>query len=390
MEIKAEQQHILIFEPRIEGHHLSWLKYVTEAFNMAGFKLTLALNWNPKTKKLIEKQLSNVISKVSIIPALNHDVSLNKKSKIVKNLTNCFKISGAKEIFINNLDEFISHCLRSATLGIYPPKELRGALSGVYFRPRFLENANWPPGNLIKSIGFRKLCRKGWFNKIYLLDEYLLTKAQNNYAGITVYFLPDPWDGDFYPSKKEARKFLNIPEDRFMLLHYGIGKKRKGLHLTVRALLESPADWRIFLLCAGNIPNDRELLKEISALEQRRQAKVINRYVSDSEEIQCFCASDVVMLPYVKHFGSSGVLSRAAAAGKMVIASNEGLIGRRIREHKLGWLFQSGNVSELRKRISDAESLTEKDLEQFQKAAFRYAEHCSRGSFNKALIEPFK
>ena len=34
-------EHLLIYEPRIEGHHLSWLRFITEDFLSAGLRLTL-------------------------------------------------------------------------------------------------------------------------------------------------------------------------------------------------------------------------------------------------------------------------------------------------------------------------------------------------------------
>ena len=65
----------------------------------------------------------------------------------------------------------------------------------------------------------------------------------------------------------------------------------------------------------------------------------MGRYITDQEEKLGFCACDAVLLPYIGHIGSSAILSRAAAAGKMVIASDEGLIAKRVRKHGLGRLF---------------------------------------------------
>ena len=385
MMTKSSQSHILIFESRVEGHHLSWLRYVTEDLLTAGFRVTVAVDWRPESKELIQNNLSALIAKVSIISIFNKAGKLRGGSKL-KALVKCFNESGAQEVFINNLDDIASHCLRYASVGIYPPKLLQGHLSGVYFRPRFLENPTWTPGNIIKAIGFRRLCRHNWFKNIFLMDEYLLANAKNKYAGPTFYFLPDPWDGNFSHIQKDAKKALGIPSDRFVFLNYGIGDRRKGLHLTVRAMLESSTDSRLFLLCAGRISKDRELLKGLSQLEKRGMAKVINRYVSDSEESLCFCASDVVLLPYIKHFGSSGVLSLSAAAGKMVIASDEGLVGKRVRKHHLGWLFPSGNVEGLKKCMDNAALLSKSDMTQFQQAALRYARSCSREAFRNALL----
>jgi hypothetical protein len=204
------------------------------------------------------------------------------------------------------------------------------------------------------------------------MDEYLFTDAKDKYTGAAFHFLPDPWAGNFSHSQKDARKALGIPTDRFILLGYGIGDRRKGLHLTVRAMLESAFDSRLFLLCAGKISKDSELLKGLSKLEKRGMAKFLDRYVSDSENSLCFCASNVVLFTYIRHFGSSGVLSLSAAADKMVITSDEGLVGQRVRKHNLGWL------------------LTESKMSEFQQAALRYAKACSRQAFRNTLLSALK
>jgi len=67
------------------------------------------------------------------------------------------------------------------------------------------------------------------------------------------------------------------------------------------------------------------------------------------------------------------VLSLSAAAGKMVIASDKGLAGQRVREHDLGWLFVSGNVEELKKCTNNARLLSESERKKFQHAALHYA-----------------
>jgi hypothetical protein len=386
---KSSRPHILIFEPRVEGHHLSWLRYIAEDFLTAGFRVTLAVNWRPEAKEFIQKQLSGLINRVLVISIFNEAGKLHGGSKL-KALAYCLNESVAQEVFINNLDDIASHSLRCASIGIYPPKPLQGRLSGVYFRPRFLANPTWPPGNIIKAIGFRRLCQRHWFKNIFLMDEYLFTDAKDKYTGAAFHFLPDPWAGNFSHSQKDARKALGIPTDRFILLGYGIGDRRKGLHLTVRAMLESAFDSRLFLLCAGKISKDSELLKGLSKLEKRGMAKFLDRYVSDSENSLCFCASNVVLFTYIRHFGSSGVLSLSAAADKMVITSDEGLVGQRVRKHNLGWLFPSGNAYELKKCMDNAALLTESKMSEFQQAALRYAKACSRQAFRNTLLSALK
>ena len=388
MKSSGSDTDILIFEPGMVGHRLTWLRYITEDFLELGYKITWAVDFRPGAKDIIEEQLAAVLPKVSILSVYDEEGQWRGGSKL-KSLEECQRISQAKQVFLNEFDEVASNLLRRAAMGLFPPHALKGRLSGVYFRPRFLTAPRRPIGNIIKAFGFRRLCEQGWFRHIYLMDEYLFSSQKNKQEGL-FYLLPDPWSEDYSLRSADARKALDIPLNKVVFLHYGMGDRRKGLHLVVEALEASAEDSWMFLLCAGKISHDRRLLEKLAVLERRGSAKLLNRYVSDEEERLCFCAADGVLLPYIHHYGSSGVLSRAAAAGKMVIVSDEGLLARRVRDHHLGLLFQTKNSRDLQRRMNDVVLLNQTERDHFREMALKYAETCSREAFREALLAPLR
>lgn len=377
-------QHLLIYEPRLGGHHLTWLRYVTEDFLSVGVRLTLAVDLRPASRELIENNFVDLSDKIKIISAYSEDGKYKGGSKTAS-LCLCLQESGAQEILMTNFDEIASSTLRRAAFGILPPKSLRGRLNGIYFRPRFMDSHFWPVGNIIKYLGFTKLCRGGWFNNLYLLDEYLIDRAKNKWRNCNFHFLPDVWSGNYSHDQKLARKKLQVPDDKFVYLNYGIGTRRKGLHLVIRAMLNFKLPEEAFLLSAGQIADDKELQQGVAELEKRGLARVINRYVSDAEEELCFAACDTVLLPYVKHFGSSGVLSRAAAAGKFVIASDEGLVAKRVREHDLGLIFDSENGRSLEEVMAKGLLIGNEKKLLYERNCLNYASSCSRALYRQAL-----
>jgi len=80
------------------------------------------------------------------------------------------------------------------------------------------------------------------------------------------------------------------------------------------------------------------------------------------------------------------VLSRAMAAAKPVIVSDEQLLGRLTREHRIGLLFPSGNAAALREKLAEATKFSREDAALFAAAAKRYAEIYSRTAFRSALL----
>jgi hypothetical protein len=377
--------HILIFEPRLEGHHLSWLGYVTEDFLHAGHRLTLAIDGREAARSRYQEQLGELLNQVSVNSLFDSDQQLKGGTKL-STLHICFVQSQADQAFVNNLDDIASSMLRRASVGLLPPQPLQGKLSGVYFRPRFLANPLWPIGNLPKHIGFHRLVKHGWFHRICLLDEYLFERHHRGYSRAGLTFLPDPWSGNFEMSQSQARERLGITPDKLVLLHYGIGTRRKGLHLVIQTMLSStrPEGWH--LLYAGQLSNDKKIARGLQRLSNRGDATVLNRYVSKAEEQACFAATDIVLLPYVRHFGSSGVLALSTAAGKTVVTSDDGLIARRVRERELGLCFASGNAHELEKTLKTAQATLASNPRQFTEAAHRYARGCNRQAFRDALV----
>lgn len=380
---------MMIFEPRLEGHHISWLRYISEDFLSADFEITWAVDCRNDEKNTIRRELQALLPKVKAISLYDQTGNLRGGSKI-NAMAECFSECGADAVFANCFDEIASNVLRSAAVGIDPPPSLKGRISGVYLRPRFLENTFWLPGNMVKALGFHRLCRSGWFKCIFMTDGRLLASVRKRCEKSVLYELPDPWSGKFSHDKKYARKVLGISPDAFVFLQYGVGDRRKGLHLVVRALSNIPPSSKVILLCAGQVTRHRDVKKGLEFLKQRNMVRSIDRFVSETEESLCFCAADVVLLPYIKHFGSSGVLSRAAAAGKMVIASDEGLIAHLVRTHNLGWVFPINNrVDGLRKAMLKAVFLSKIDRVTFHRSLLRYATTCSRDVFRKALLRPF-
>lgn len=384
----SDPNHLLLYEPRAEGHHLGWLRFIVDDLLGANFRLSIAADLRPGRRELVEQNLAGLRGHVELLSAYDETGRRHLGGK-GRSVAHCLEISRAANVFLCAIDEIASHCWRCATFGVRPPAELRGRAGGIYHRPRFLAASKWSPDRVLKIPGFQRLLREGWWRQLLFVDEFLAAALRSEYPSSPVFFLPDPcppgYDGDMI----KARQELGIPPDRRVFLFYGTGARRKGLHLAVEAMLPLPRESPAFLLCAGQQNVKGKTAAALAQLVRHNRARLLDRYISIEEEKSCFAASDFVLLPYLNHFGSSGVFSRAMSALKPVIASDEQLLGRLTREHRVGFVFPSGDVSALRDILSRATRLAENEAARFATAARNYAAIHSREAFRAALLRSF-
>ncbi|HKW27699.1 MAG TPA: glycosyltransferase [Verrucomicrobiae bacterium] len=380
-----DPKSVLVFEPSVDGHHVGWLRFITEDLLGAGFSLTLALDTRAEAMERIAGQMADLLPRVKVIsafPAAGDRTKVTSGARVAA----CLRESGAAIAFLANFNDLASSALRRAALGLLPDESLRGRLGGIYFRPLFLSAGVRSLNQTLKKIGFRRLVQNGWLNPLLMIDPRLCGIAQKKYPGAPLHLLADPYPDHFTTDRAASRRQFNLPDDRFVFLFYGGGYKRKGLHLVVAAMRQMAAPGKVFLLCAGLQPQNEQLARDLETLRSQGRAEIVNRYISALEERQVFAACDMVLLPYLRHFDGSGVLSRAAGAGKPALASDEYLIGHVVRHYGMGLLFKSGRVPELRNAMVRAATASGGEIARWQEGAQAYAKNCSRDTFRSVLV----
>lgn len=383
-----KQKKVLLFEPRIEGHHLFWLQLICECFLEQNYHVTIAIdNRTTQAQERIQDKNPHLLKQVSIAPLYNNSGKFLGGDKL-NTLALCVKEYAIDEVFCTSLDEFTSSCFRKASFGIKPPPILKGKLSGVYHRPRPLDNSQKGLGNFIKRLGCNRLQKEGWFKNIFLLDPYLISKLNHS----NCHFLPTFWDNDYSFDKQIAQQKLGIIKNqsdhfnKLIILHYGTPSKRKGLSLLLKALDNPSLQNKICLLAAGNITKDHNELKQLQSLESLGRAKILNYYISTEEEKLCFCAADFIALPYISHYGSSGILPIAAAAKRPVIASDYHMLGQSVTQNQLGIVFKNGNTDSLIKGLLEISSFSKNKIASYTPNLTQFAQANSKKAFKEAFI----
>ena len=160
-------------------------------------------------------------------------------------------------------------------------------------------------------------------------------------------------DSDFLYSAKcsvsEARKKLNLPAEKQLILFFGQIKKVKGLDVLLKAFaLLRKKNANVQLLIAGQTwkMEEEEFLAIIKENKMEDDCILRLEYIPNDSIPYYFKATDVVVLPYRKIY-SSGVLIRSLDYGAAIIASDLAVFKDIIIDSENGILFQTENHEDL-------------------------------------------
>jgi len=138
---------------------------------------------------------------------------------------------------------------------------------------------------------------------------------------------------DYYPNKvsrSEARKFLNVADDKMILLYTGFIKPYKGIDRLIECFKKSFTESSI-LIIAGKVRNSdyfETIKKSIS-----NNIILIDRFIENEELQYFFNAADVVTLPF-KKIENSGSVILAMGFKKPVIAPSMGVLKHRLHNQR--------------------------------------------------------
>ena len=293
----------LIFDISLSGHHLEYISYIWKwAIEKKDDKFIFAVpgkEWNESqfNKNWIETDNIEIfpldIEQIKKIKEGNKIIQSYKQSRLVAKI--------AKKV---NADEVIMITLASV----------------IPFLPFFLPKTTKVSGIIYQIFLYGP--KKGMK---YVVDWFKC--------------LPDP-----VPSLPEKpltclRERLGIESDSKVFLHFGAMDKRKGTLDILKAILCLDETDGVAFIFAGKI--NEKIKSEFDSLYKEIKEKGIKIIVMDEfcsyDTLHNLCySSDCILMPYRLTNLSSGVIGYASLHRIPVIGPSEGLIGRLIKENKLG------------------------------------------------------
>jgi glycosyltransferase involved in cell wall biosynthesis len=360
-------REVLILEPDAEGHAQEWLQHLVEFVAADTTAAAISVVAPPALCAALSRSMPVVADgRIRFIALTPRELRLcTHRSLSIAAFARWWTMrrylarTGADSGFFLSLDLL---CLPLA-LGL---RAMGKPIAGVLFRPsvhyRTLGKYQPSPAerlrDLRKDLLYRLTLRNPCVRAVLSLDPFFPAHAESHYNhGIKVRALPEPPimvqpDGDAAPAVDFA------PPGRVGLLLFGYLTERKGPLEVLDALrlLPTHISKRTALLLAGRIdPTIHSAIKErCAALARERPelwVRIEDRWLNRAELEILVARSDVVLAPYQRFVGSSGVLLWAARAGRPVLAQEFGLVGRLTRDHRLGAVADSSDPARLAHEI---------------------------------------
>jgi glycosyltransferase involved in cell wall biosynthesis len=236
-------------------------------------------------------------------------------------------------------------------------------LAGILFRPSVhygaLGSYRPSPGerlrDLRKDLLYRMMLRNPTVSAVLSLDPFFPAHAVSHYShGNKVQAVPDPAQSAIEVVDQSTEVVDFVPPGRTGLLLFGYLTERKGPLMVLDALRLLPPRIavRVAVLLAGRVdPAIRDGIDARRRVLARERPelwlRVEDRRLDHSELAALVARSDIVLAPYQRFVGSSGVLLWAARAGRPVLAQEFGLVGRLTRDHRLGVAADSSDPARL-------------------------------------------
>lgn len=352
-------RRVLVFEPDAEGHSQEWLQHLIEFAAADRARPAISVAAPEKLCLALARSLpAEVMGRVELRPLSPQELRWCTDRRLTLaalarwwTMRRHLQQSGADSGFFLSLDLLAL----PLALGLGAKGK---TVSGILFRPSVHYSSfdgHCTRGrerlrDVRKNLFYRLMLRNPALDRVLSLDPFFPAYAARRYAkGHKVEHLPDPTHpvATTVPAGNDNGPKSN---GRTTFLLFGYLTERKGPLVVLDALerLTPSTAAKVGVVLAGRVdPALRSRLEErcahLSTLHPRLSLSIEDRRLDQAELESLVQRSDVVLAPYQRFVGSSGVLLWAARAGKPVLAQAYGLVGHLTREHHLGLSVDSSD-----------------------------------------------
>jgi glycosyltransferase involved in cell wall biosynthesis len=365
---KKSVPRIMLFDINCGGHHSIYIEHLINYWcqNQISGKLDIVVSQNLLERLFPITEMNYGQSNINFVVINPKEEAVLKSmdsfaNRIMRSFQEWHLICkyarslGTNHCLIMWFDPII---LRFA-LGIKPPCSFSGICFRTIFHYQDFDNS-LPEGKEIlwhwrDKLLLPRIFKNRHLKRLFLLDPFAVKRLQESYRG-KVLHLPDPVQVPNYSKLQpdQLRKSLRIEPNRKVFLLFGSLIRRKGIYELLEAISLLPCNLcqQLCLVLSG-VPwsvEEKQLIESnIKALCQSKPVQIISNYefISEQDVQTYYSLADVILAPYQRHVGMSGILLLAAAAEKPVLSSNYGLMGELVKRYQLGLTVNSTIPSEI-------------------------------------------
>lgn len=350
---KKKAAAILVFEPVAEGHPYEWIRHLIHCAEKDRPKQVIWLVVAPELYGELAAELRGFASDwIRLLTLSRSETALCRHRWL---LLNSFARWWVARRYANRTGAGAVHFLSLDLLSV--PLALGLGIggrrvSGILFRPsvHYCYLGPYDPSwrerlrDLRKAMIYPRMLANRSLTSALTIDPYFAPYAVRFYRnGRKVKPLPDPVQS-VDPISTLALDFPARSQlQRILFLMFGYLSERKGTLTLLEALRLLPPDIsaRAKIIFAGRIdPSIKaEVERGFLALQEEQAGlsfSLDNRWLGTEEIETLVRQADVVLAPYQRFVGSSGVMLWAARFGKPLLTQDFGILGPLVRDYRLG------------------------------------------------------
>jgi glycosyltransferase involved in cell wall biosynthesis len=405
----SSNRKLMLFDLVVGGHHGSYIQHLVEYWCQEELSGSLDIVVSPKFLQ-VHSDVVDIASKcargnINFVAITHEEEAVLKSGQ--SSVSRTFHKFQEWDLFCKyasllrsdrGLIMYFDTCKLPLAFGVKSPCPF----SGIYFRPTFHygEFTSYLPSikdraqQWQEKLTLSRVLNHSELQTLFCLDPFAVKHIDKFFSKAKVVHLPDPvrLNSESELQVENLREKLGIHPDKIVFLLFGaLADRRKGVHQLLEAVRLLPTNLcqKLCLLFVGGVDDpDRNTLESlITSVCESQPVQVIGQYeyVTETDVQKYFQLADVVLAPYQRHVGMSGILLLAAVAQKPVLSSNYGLMGEIVQRYSLGLTVDSTRASAI------ANGLTRFLIESPEKFCYRanmqvFAEQNSARNYAKTIF----
>lgn len=332
---------ILVYQHFHPGHHLSFVGHLLPALGELGAEVVVALTEEGLASQEFEQFLAAHREWVRFdasLPPWRDRVTRNRRLQMHLDLRNEIRRCRPDYVLVPSGDQ------HTIMMGLFHLTGLGGLPGG---RPGEVgihwgrgHGATTPKERVKDVVDWLKLALAGW-DQVHVANPlfYEQILARGGLLADRATLMPCPVSAGPSADRLDSRRALGLPIDGRLITIAGAIDHRKAVPEVLRAFRAAvlPPNDRILVAGAIHPAHRRTIERDFADLVRTDRVLLIDRFLTSAEYRLALASADVVCAPYPRFTAVSAVLLEGLAAGRPVLANEQGWCGEMVRRFQSGW-----------------------------------------------------